>query len=117
MSDITKHAINYKAMPYNIQPPTVIESDLEELGIQISYLIQDLDTDQLLNAETKLRLKSSLVFFIHAAIAKYIKGQKEHGGDLVTRDLIADIKEEHIDMFHYLSALSEKINLAATKKD
>ena len=95
----------------NTKFPTIVESDLEELSIQIGYLIKDLDEEShCLTPETKLRLRSSLTFFIHAAIAKYIRGQNEHGGNILDRDLIAEIQAEHIDMFHYLAALSEKIN-------
>ena len=39
---------------------------------------------------------------------KYIRGQKEHGGDLWTRDLLEEAINEGIDLLVYLLTLKER---------
>lgn len=46
--------------------------------------------------------------FLSDAIDKYIKGQKEHGGSILDRDLDHEIYQEHIDLFWYSWANARK---------
>lgn len=46
-------------------------------------------------------LARELENFVKSAITKFIKGQKEHGGDLSDRNLSAEIDNEIIDLVIY----------------
>lgn len=71
----------------------------------IKQLIDDLDKDNVLNKETRANMLGSLSEFVHKSIVKYIKGQKEHGGNLGSRiDLDQEIYNEQIDLFWYSEA-------------
>ena len=49
--------------------------------------------------------KQSVDRFKALATAKYMAGQKEHGGCLVDKVKLAHLEEEIIDLWHYVYAL------------
>lgn len=72
--------------------------------IYLSNLISNKDTEDILDIETIEFMSETLATFINEAIDKFIKGQKEHGGNIKDRDLNKEINNEVIDLFWYLSA-------------
>ena len=50
-------------------------------------------------------VKQSVDRFKALATAKYMAGQKEHGGCLVDKVKLAHLEEEIIDLWHYVYAL------------
>ena len=68
--------------------------------------ISSMDYDCVLTAEAKILMSKSLHAFMIDSINKFIKGQKEHGGDIRERDLDSEMRQEHIDLFWYQSAKS-----------
>lgn len=70
----------------------------------IHDVINELDEDTVINVNTRIFMGEALEKFCIHAIRKFIAGQKEHGGDLLKRDCFADLTEEHVDMFWYISA-------------
>lgn len=80
--------------------------------------IKNADHFKNLNEETKLRLTTSLFEFINNSISKYIKGQKEHGGDITEKDLDLEINQEIIDLYWYNEGRKWKTkNEAVNKKN
>lgn len=63
--------------------------------------ILDSDREHILDSVTKAKMAISLNTFVIESIEKFIKGQKEHGGNLVDRDLAKEISQETIDLFWY----------------
>ncbi len=63
---------------------------------------------EILNAERRARLALELSHFVMEAIAKYHKGQREHGGDIIDRDLDHEIDNEIIDLMFYQYARRRK---------
>lgn len=59
------------------------------------------DKDDLLNLTQRVIFASELENFVFLAIQKFMKGQREHGGDLSDRDLNAEIDNEIIDLVIY----------------
>lgn len=51
----------------------------------------------------------ALADFQRLASAKFDKGQKEHGGNILDRWLIDEAKKEVIDLWFYISALEKKL--------
>ena len=49
-------------------------------------------------------MAESLTKFVINATYKFIRGQKEHGGDIRDKNLDQEIRQEHMDMFWYLRA-------------
>ncbi len=74
--------------------------------IKISIERQDVNND--LDAMKVSNLASDLGRFVELAIRKYIKGQREHGGCLDDRDLMAELENELIDHVHYFNALRRR---------
>lgn len=70
-----------------------------------------------LSIEIECGMATSLTDFTMAATEKFIKGQKEHGGDIRDRDLDSEMALELLDLFWYNSAKSwPSINKIETKK-
>ena len=49
--------------------------------------------------------------FIEKATAKYDKGQREHGGLVIDRELLTEIENEVIDLWIYLHGLKIKLSI------
>lgn len=75
-----------------------------ELKAEIAAEVYAQDKSKVLTLEVRDLIAQSLANFVQDAIAKFIKGQQEHGGDLRDRDLKKEIGMEHIDMFWYSEA-------------
>lgn len=82
----------------------------------IQFKIELADYDRVLNDNNKLKIATSLYNFINKAITKYIKGQKEHGGDITEKDLRKEINQEIIDLFWYSEAEVWKEMYEAVKR-
>ena len=54
--------------------------------------------------------RQSVERFRALATAKYMAGQKEHGGCLVDKVKLAHLEEEIIDLWHYVYALRLRLN-------
>jgi hypothetical protein len=68
----------------------------------LSALLYQLDHKKLLSTKDHVRLVKLFENFVYDATLKFIKGQEEHGGILMERDLLAEAKHELIDLFVYL---------------
>ena len=66
--------------------------------------IRDNDREHILTEITVENMAVNLALFIEAATFKFITGQKEHGGNLNSRDLDKEMSNEIIDLFWYNSA-------------
>lgn len=67
-------------------------------------LIHDIDVEGHLEVRTATHVAESITAFCENAIAKFIKGQLEHGGKLEDRDLDKEITLELLDLFWYNEA-------------
>lgn len=76
----------------------------EDLNLYLSGYIYAKDKEEILSQQTRQQMASSLASFVDEAIEKFIKGQKEHGGNLADRNLDHEIRMETIDFFWYQSA-------------
>jgi hypothetical protein len=74
------------------------------LSLIILNEIQLADKTHSLSEETRTKMAMALDYFIIDAIDKFIKGQKEHGGNIEDRDLDKEIRMEMIDSFWYQQA-------------
>jgi hypothetical protein len=61
-----------------------------------------------LSPENQQFVKENIDSFVYRAVDKYVKGQKEHGGNLWDRDCLAESFLENIDLFWYLAAEKER---------
>lgn len=86
------------------------QTDVDLLYAQISSFVFKANTidpktkEPILDTKTCQAISSSLTNFIYAGVIKYIKGQQEHGGRLTDRDLLAEKRNEIIDLFFYNEA-------------
>ena len=64
------------------------------LRVSIANIVEILDCDRVLYNDDKLDMTNDLVQFVEDSITKFIKGQKEHGGKLIDRNLSKDIAQE-----------------------
>lgn len=64
---------------------------------------------KVLSDKEKVELALDLNRFVIDAIAKYYRGQKEHGGHISDRDLNIEIDNELIDLFFYHQANKRKV--------
>lgn len=71
------------------------------LANSLRALTMALDKENVLTPDTVLNMVRSLQGFTVTAIQKFIKGQKEHGGKLIDRPLIAELAMEQVDSFWY----------------
>lgn len=67
----------------------------------IANYIDSVDNLKVLAPDVKCNMARSLAIFAEHAIEKFIKGQKEHGGYIRDRDLMAELYAEQIDSFWY----------------
>ena len=81
---------------------------MNNLHYDIMCLIEQLDTKKILSTKSRYWMSKQLENFVHASVTKFIKGQREHGGDLLDRDPIIDLHQEIIDSFWYISAALQK---------
>jgi hypothetical protein len=72
--------------------------------------IEARDPTNVLTTQRRANLCLDLNTFVIAAIDKYVKGQKEHGGDLKDRDLLMELYAELVDSVIYLSEEKRKRN-------
>lgn len=79
------------------------DMDVEFIRQQIRQYIRMHHEDAITPNVANL-MSVSLTRFVTDAVAKFAKGQKEHGGDLRTRDLSRELRNEHIDSFWYSEA-------------
>lgn len=61
-----------------------------------------------LSPENQQFVIDNIESFAYRAVDKYVKGQKEHGGNLWDRDCLAESIQENIDLFWYLAAEKER---------
>ena len=76
----------------------------DSLKTCITSRILALDREGLLPIPVIDEMSGSLTQFCEAAIEKFIKGQKEHGGNITDRDLDEEVRKELLDIFWYTSA-------------
>lgn len=70
-----------------------------------------------IQAEVEFLMSESLMIFTKRATEKFIKGQKEHGGDIRDRNLPSELAQEVLDIFWYTSAQSwPSVNKIEIKK-
>ena len=62
-------------------------------------------------------MANSYTIYINDVIEKYCNGQKEHGVDLVERDLDKELYQEMLDMPNYFLSRVHKWRLALTLED
>lgn len=62
-----------------------------------------------MNAQQQAHLKSIIQRFEIDASAKYINGQRQHGGNLWDRDTMSDAMQEALDLVTYLYTTRDKI--------
>jgi len=72
---------------------------------EINEFINSLDINHVISKEVRENMAFSLTRFLEHSIAKYIKGQEEHGGDIRDRDLAFEIEQEFYDTFWYNEAM------------
>jgi hypothetical protein len=61
-----------------------------------------------LDSQSIANLTNSLCEFACRGAEKYIRGQKEHGGNIADRDLFKELQNEIIDAWHYNVANQRK---------
>lgn len=76
-----------------------MNSKIEALKLAVSAVVQSRG----LPSATEIELTENLTNFVVCSVDKFVKGQKEHGGDIRDRDLNREMMNEIIDLFHYLS--------------
>ena len=85
------------------KPQTLIEST-EVLVAAIGNLIESIDQGDLMVDTDKKIMTVALTSFVAQSIAKFIRGQEEHGGSLIKNTHLSKaMNEEIIDLFWYLS--------------
>lgn len=87
---------------------TITQQEINDLQNSIKCKIITKDVDRILSQDTIDKMSYSLAVFQCKAIAKFIKGQKEHGGNLADRNLDEEISMECIDTFWYNEAKAWK---------
>jgi hypothetical protein len=68
----------------------------------IGNLIIKHDRTNSIGASARIFLIDELADFVERAVAKFTKGQLEHGGSIFDRNTILDADEEVLDMFFYI---------------
>lgn len=79
-----------------------MKTETEQLRVLIRQHIRM--TAPALDPLTSEQMAISLSTFVNDAIVKFAKGQAEHGGRIVDRDLKHELYQELQDSFWYLSA-------------
>lgn len=83
----------------------ILNPETQILIIPIANYIKTLDKNAVLDSHTLNEMSSSLARFIEMSTAKFIAGQKEHGGKITDKELEFEIENEMIDQFWYKEAL------------
>lgn len=73
----------------------------DRLQASIVKAVAELDHTHALDAQTRVVVCNALFNFVLDSAAKFIAGQKEHGGHITDRDLLAELRKETIDTFWY----------------
>jgi hypothetical protein len=81
-----------------------------DLTSAIRSRICNLDANTVLTDEQVHELTQGFADFIDKGTEKYIRGQKEHGGSLHQRNCVAELRNELLDMHHYLTAVENSQN-------
>lgn len=97
-------------------PPSnqqMIANSQENLKLILANYIGYVNKDygDIVPSNERISMAISLQQFIVQAVDKYFKGQKEHGGRLVDRNLTVDMRHEIIDMMWYNAAQEWKSNV------
>lgn len=87
------------------------------LNLILCRRILDADHSRALDHEQITQMAEALELFIYRAIEKYVVGQREHGGNIIDRDLSLEIDHELIDLFWYHSANKRKQSIASHALD
>ena len=77
---------------------------IDKLEDGIHCIIQEIDKKEVLSDDTIKKMETSLINFVINSTVKFIKGQKEHGGNLADRNLDEEITNETIDIYWYNEA-------------
>jgi hypothetical protein len=93
--------------PQTLPLVPILHSYIEAINKDFSYPVSFEQVDL---------MTRSLTVFVERAVDKYMKGQKEHGGDIRDRDLTAEILNEQIDQWWYSQAMIWKEQQIQTGK-
>lgn len=80
------------------------------LKTSLASAITMADKENIISPARRDQMAEALTLFCIKAVAKYYKGQLEHGGDLADRQLDAEIEAEIIDLLWYHEAKKWKNN-------
>ena len=85
----------------------------ESLASTLSALIWHLDKKKILSFKDKIRLNNILKQFSIELVEKFIKGQQEHEGELIKKELDHEIDQELIDLvvYHSYSKLQRGVKI------
>lgn len=87
----------------------VTECNHRDLTYAIQQTIKNFDSQHYtISDDTNAWMTRALAEFVEEAILKFIKGQKEHGGNLLDRDCFAEMGPELKDFFWYYMGAKEK---------
>ena len=102
-----------------MKPTPEVQTALTTIRDAIKVLIAKADKDIGADiAETRItELSNSLTITVHDTVIKYTKGQKEHGGDLVMRNLIDEAYQEVLDLIVYIQGMRHQWQPALTVED
>lgn len=81
------------------------------LTTQITHYVNAVATS--CDRERKAFMSKYLSEFVQNAVAKFEHGQREHGGNLLSRNLPIEMYQETMDMFWYGAALRENLRISA----
>jgi len=84
------------------------EHDYKNLTATIRGVLTMQGAGEVLDDKEQERMAESLANFVTFSSAKYIAGQKEHGGKITDRNLLHECKMENTDLFWYLAAMEWK---------
>lgn len=70
----------------------------------VENTVREADDLNIVSEEIKEHMILSLSSFVADAANKFVQGQQEHGGDIRSRNLNTEIRNETIDTFWYVSA-------------
>lgn len=77
----------------------------QAMRIHLTQLVVLHPDSACLTTRTIFNMVDSLYNWNIDAIDKFIVGQKEHGGDLASRSLMVEIRNEQLDLFWYSAAM------------
>ncbi|HTH21274.1 MAG TPA: hypothetical protein VL854_03580 [Nitrososphaeraceae archaeon] len=83
---------------------TAQEADRAMLRSALMHNLRLLNDSGIITESRKQDIVDSLETFCMASMLKYIRGQKEHGDNITSRQLDAEIYNELVDIFWYTEA-------------